>query len=51
MSRHQNAGQGHIIKTANKCFENVVKLIYLEATIMNLSCIHEEKKSGIKWEG
>jgi hypothetical protein len=50
MSRHQNAGQDHIIKAANKCFEDMIKLKYLGATIRNRSCIHEEMKSRIKWE-
>jgi hypothetical protein len=29
LSRHQNAGQSHDIKIANKCFENVAKFRYL----------------------
>jgi hypothetical protein len=29
LSRHQIAGQGHDIKIANKCFENVAKFRYL----------------------
>jgi hypothetical protein len=31
--RHQNAGQSHDIKIANKCFENVAKFRYLGTTI------------------
>jgi hypothetical protein len=31
LSRHQNAGQSHDIKIANKCFENVAKFRYLGA--------------------
>jgi hypothetical protein len=29
LSRHQNAGQSHNIKIANRCFENVAQLKYL----------------------
>jgi hypothetical protein len=32
LSRHENAGQNHDIKIANKCFENVAKFIYLGTT-------------------
>jgi hypothetical protein len=35
LSRHQNAGQSHDIKIANKCFENVAKFRYLGTTITN----------------
>jgi hypothetical protein len=29
LSHHQNAGQNHDIKVANRCFENVVQFRYL----------------------
>jgi hypothetical protein len=29
LSRHQNAGQNHDIRIANRCFENVVQFRYL----------------------
>jgi hypothetical protein len=29
LSHHQDAGQNHDIKIANRCFENVVQFIYL----------------------
>jgi hypothetical protein len=29
LSRHQNAGQNHDIKIANRCFENVAQFRYL----------------------
>jgi hypothetical protein len=32
-SRHQNEGQNHDIKTANRCFENVAQLKYLGKTL------------------
>jgi hypothetical protein len=35
LSRHQNAGQNHDIKRANRCFENVVQFRYLGMTITN----------------
>jgi hypothetical protein len=33
LSRHQNGGQNHDIKIANRCFENVAQFRYLEMTI------------------
>jgi hypothetical protein len=44
LSRHQNAGQNHDIKTANRCFENVAQLRYLETTATNQNLIQEEIK-------
>jgi hypothetical protein len=44
LSRHQNAGQNHEIKTANRCFENVVQFRYLGVTITNQNLIQEEIK-------
>jgi ribosomal protein S2 len=44
LSRHQNAGQCHDIKIANKCFENVAKFRYLGTTITNQNVIQEEIK-------
>jgi hypothetical protein len=35
LSRHQNAGQNHDIKTANRCSENVAQFRYLRMTITN----------------
>jgi hypothetical protein len=43
-SFHQNAGQNHDIKTANRCFENVAQLRYLGTTIINQNLIQEEIK-------
>jgi ribosomal protein S2 len=42
LSRHQNAGQNHDIKTANRCFENVAQFRYLGTTITNHNLIQEE---------
>jgi hypothetical protein len=39
LSHHQNAGQSHDIKIVNRCFENVAKFSYLEATITNQNLI------------
>jgi len=45
MSHHQNAGQNHNKKTANKSFKNMTKLNYLETTIKNQNYIHDKVKS------
>jgi hypothetical protein len=42
LSHHQNAGQNHDIKTANRCFENVEQFRYLGMTITNQNVIQEE---------
>jgi hypothetical protein len=44
LSRHQNAGQNHDIKLANRCFENVAKFRYWGTTITNQNLIQEEIK-------
>jgi ribosomal protein S2 len=44
MSLHQNAGQNHDIKTANRCFENVSQFRYLGTTVTNQNLIQEEIK-------
>jgi hypothetical protein len=44
LSRHQNAGQNHDIKTANRSFENVTQFIYLGTTVTNQSLIQDEIK-------
>jgi hypothetical protein len=35
LSHHQNAGQNHDIKTANRSFENVAQFRYLVTTVRN----------------
>jgi hypothetical protein len=42
LSRHQNAGQNHDIKVANRCFENVAQFNYLGTTVTNQNLIQEE---------
>jgi hypothetical protein len=42
LSHHQNAGQNHDIKIANRAFENVAQFRYLETTIANQNLIREE---------
>ena len=38
----QNTGQNDNIKRANKSFENVTHLRYLETTLINQNCLHNE---------
>jgi hypothetical protein len=47
MSRHQNAGQNHYMKIANRSFENVAQFTYLGAKVTNQNLIHEEIKSRL----
>jgi hypothetical protein len=47
LSRHQNAGQNHGIKTANKCVENVEQFRYLRTIITNQPLIQEEIKNRL----
>jgi hypothetical protein len=47
MSRHQTAGQSNNIRVANKSFEKVAKFKYLEATLTDQNCIHEEIRSRL----
>jgi hypothetical protein len=45
LSRHQNAGQNHDIKIANKCFENVAQFTYFTTTTtIDQNLIQEEIK-------
>ena len=48
MSRDQNAGRIHNIKTDNSSFERVVNFKYLGRTLTNQNSIQEEIKSGLK---
>jgi hypothetical protein len=47
ISHHQNAGQNHHIKIANRSFENVGKFKYLGMTITYQNLIQEEIKSRL----
>jgi hypothetical protein len=47
MSHHQNAGQNHDIKIANRYFENVAEFRYLGTTETNQNVIHEEINSRL----
>jgi hypothetical protein len=44
LSRHQNAGQNHDKKLANRCFESVAQFTYLGTTVTNQNVIQEEVK-------
>ena len=48
MSRDQNAGRSHSIKTDNSSFERVEQFECLKTTLMNQNSIHEEFKSKFK---
>jgi len=48
MSREQNAGQGHSIKTDNSFFESVEELKYFGTTLTNQNSILEKIKSRLK---
>jgi hypothetical protein len=44
LSRHQNAGQIHDIKTANGAFEDMVQFKYLETIVTYQNLIYEKIK-------
>jgi hypothetical protein len=44
LSRHQNAGQNHNIKTGGTSFENVAQFKYLGTAVTNQNLIEEEIK-------
>jgi hypothetical protein len=44
LSRHQNAGQNHDIKIANRSFENVAQFKHLGKTVKNQNLFQEEIK-------
>ena len=48
MSRHQNAGQSHNMKSDNRFFERVEEIKYLGTTLTNKSSIHEKINSILK---
>ena len=48
MSRDQNAGRSHDIKTDNICFERVERFRYLGTTLTNQNSIQEENKCTLK---
>jgi hypothetical protein len=45
MSCHQNAGQNHNMKMANRCSKNMAKFKHLGITVTNQNLIWEEIKS------
>jgi hypothetical protein len=47
LSRHQNAGQNHDIKTDNRWFENMAMFEYSEMRVTNPNLIHEEIKNRL----
>jgi hypothetical protein len=48
MSRDQNAGQNHSVRTDNSTFESVEEFKYLGTTSTNQNSIREEIKSRLK---
>jgi ribosomal protein S2 len=44
LSHHENVGQNHDIKIANRCFENVAQFRYLGMTLTNQNLLQEEIK-------
>jgi hypothetical protein len=42
LSRHQNAGQNHNLKTGDRSFENVAQFKYLGTIVTNQNLIQEE---------
>jgi ribosomal protein S2 len=44
LSRHQNEGQNHDMKIADRCFKNVAQFRHLGTTITNQNLIQEEIK-------
>jgi len=48
MSRDQNAGQSHSVKSDNSSFERVEEFKYLGTTLTNQNSIPEEVKSRLK---
>jgi hypothetical protein len=47
LSHHQNAGQNHDTKIANRSIENVAQFKYLGTTVINQKLIHKEIKSRL----
>ena len=48
MSRYQNAGRSHSMKTDNRSIERVEEFKYLGTTLTNKNAIQEEIKSRLK---
>ena len=48
MSRDQNAGRSHNIKTDNRSFERAEEFKYLGTTLTNQNSIQEEIKNKLK---
>jgi len=48
MSRDQNAGRSHSMKTGTSCIERVEEFKYLGTTLTNKNSIQEEIKSRLK---
>jgi hypothetical protein len=47
LSNHQNEGQNHDIKIANRCFENVAQFRYLGRTVANQNSAQGEIKRNL----
>jgi hypothetical protein len=49
LSHHQDAGQNHDVKIANRSFESVAQLKYLEMTVTNQNLAQEEIKRRLNF--
>jgi hypothetical protein len=49
LTRHQNAGQNHDGKTANRSFQNMTQFKHLEMTVTNQKLIQEENEEEIEF--
>jgi hypothetical protein len=50
LSHHQNTGQNHDVKIANRSFENVAQFRYLGSIVTYQSLIQEEIKRRLIWD-
>jgi hypothetical protein len=49
LSSHQNAGQNHDVKKANRSFDNMAQFRYLRTTVTSQNFIQEEIKRRLNY--